>query len=330
MQATEQRSAIDDPSLHATLLERTPLLYTAGASAQLDRPAHVRSGSSLHPHGGAFVLVQDDANFIALVRPDSWDVHAWTLPAGANARRQFDDVRGNKAEKLDLEAAIILPPDQLLAFGSGSSERRENVVMLALDADDAAPLIVPAPGLYAALRAESRFAGSELNIEGAARMADVVRFFNRGNGAARGTSQPFNATVDLDVSELLRHVLDPAQTPVPSLRNLQQYELGRIEGHALSFTDAATIADVLLFVATAELSPDSTRDGPVSGSVIGVMTDQIVRWTPLRDRSGAVVPVKVEGIAATTERDRVFVVIDHDDPHQPAELGVVALSGSWW
>src|SRR5262245_39520687 len=286
MQTNEPRTAIVDPALRATLLECTPLLYTAGASHELDRPAHVRAGSSLHSHGDAFVLVQDDANFIAVVRPDSWRVHAWTLPAGANALRQFDDARGNKADKLDLEAAIILPPDQLLAFGSGSSARRENVVMLALDADDAALRIVPASWLYAALRAETLFAGSELNIEGAARIDRVVRFFNRGNGAARGASQPVNATVDMDVSELLRHLQDPGNSPVPALRNLQQYDLGRIGGRALSFTDAATVGDVVLFVATAELSPDSTRDGPVTGSVIGVMTPQFVRWTPLCDRSG--------------------------------------------
>src|SRR5262245_23940276 len=110
MQTNDPRTAIVDPALQATLLECTPLLYTAGASSELDRPAYVRAGSSLHSHGDAFVLVQDDANFVALVRPDSWRVDAWTLPAGANARRQFDDVRGNKADKLDLEAAIILPP----------------------------------------------------------------------------------------------------------------------------------------------------------------------------------------------------------------------------
>src|SRR5262245_31414017 len=54
-----QHAAMVDSSLRATLLERTPLLYSAGASSELDRPAHVRSGSSLHSHGDAFVLVQD-------------------------------------------------------------------------------------------------------------------------------------------------------------------------------------------------------------------------------------------------------------------------------
>ena len=43
----------------------------------------------------------------------------------------FDDVRGNKKLKLDLEACIVLPDGRLVAFGSGSSPQREKIVTVA-------------------------------------------------------------------------------------------------------------------------------------------------------------------------------------------------------
>jgi hypothetical protein len=39
--------ATPDPALEARVLSRTPLRYAEGADPDLDRPAHVRAGSSL-------------------------------------------------------------------------------------------------------------------------------------------------------------------------------------------------------------------------------------------------------------------------------------------
>jgi len=41
------------------------------------------------------MVVQDDANFIAVIDPQIWQVRAIPLPAGERGVRQFDDLRGN-------------------------------------------------------------------------------------------------------------------------------------------------------------------------------------------------------------------------------------------
>src|SRR5688572_25398260 len=88
------------------VLSRRPLHYAEGADAKLDRPAHVRAGSGCSFIEGTRTLavVQDDSNFLALVDVDTGKTRAITLPAGVGGLRQFDSKRGNKKQKMDLEA----------------------------------------------------------------------------------------------------------------------------------------------------------------------------------------------------------------------------------
>ncbi len=60
-----------------------------------------------------------------------------------------------------------------------------------LDTAEPSVELVEASSLYAMLRAERRFSGSEMNMEGAALVGNVVRLFNRGNGAARDGTCPW-------------------------------------------------------------------------------------------------------------------------------------------
>lgn len=92
----------------ARILRTTPLRYAEGADPALDRPAHVRAASAVARVGGRLAIVQDDANFVALVDPATGLAEAVTLPAGEGGLRQFDDLRGNKRFKLDLESCVLL------------------------------------------------------------------------------------------------------------------------------------------------------------------------------------------------------------------------------
>jgi hypothetical protein len=329
------RIAIADPALTAVVVARAPLHYAEGADASLDRPAQVRAGSSLAWVPGGIALVQDDANFIALVDPDGPRVRAILLPAGAAGRRQFDDRRGNKAHKLDLEACVAVDTDDgvlLLALGSGSTAARECVaVVRGWEATEPHVAVVHVPGLYAALRREHAFAGSELNVEGAVHLGDRLRLFGRGNGAPRAGVRPLNATCDLDWPRLLAHLRAPDRSPPPAPTNVTHYELGMLGGIALSFTDAARWRDVLLYTATAEESPDATRDGRVAGSVVGVIDEAgRTRSVVLTDAEGRPFAGKVEGVvAAGAARDRLFAVVDADDPDAASELCTVELRGGW-
>jgi len=125
--------AVRDPALRAIVQRSAPLFYNKGADPMLDRPAHVRAGSSLSWFGDRLALIQDDANVLVLIEPYSLQVDAIPLPAGEGGLRQFDDLRSNKRFKLDLEACVTVPTHDghlLLAFGSGSTCDREKIVML--------------------------------------------------------------------------------------------------------------------------------------------------------------------------------------------------------
>jgi hypothetical protein len=327
-------AAVDD-TLAAVVVTQTALYYVEGADASVDRPAHVRAGSGLAAVPGGIALIQDDANFIAVVTPGNARARAIPLPVGEGGLRQFDARRGNKKYKLDLEACVAVDTDAgtlLLALGSGSKRRREQVVLVrGWEAQRPDVTLVHVPRLYETLRREAAFAGSELNVEGAIYLGDRLRLFGRGNGEVRDDVRPVNATCDLDWRRLLAHLDDPDHEPAPAPANICRYELGTLGGIPLTFTDAAVWGGSVLYSAAAEASPDATRDGRVTGSAIGVIDGAgRVRWTPLVDDSGALFVGKVEGVtAAGRAGERVYAVVDADDPEAASLLCTVELRGDW-
>jgi len=197
--------ARSDATLSARIVRTVPLRYAAGPDAATDRPAHVRAASGLARFRGWVAVVQDDANFVALVQPGDGRAGQITLPAGESGVRQFDDLRGNKRFKLDLEACVAVRDrggETLLAFGSGSSPLRERIVVVR----EAETRTVEASAFYAGLRQERGFSGSELNVEGAIEIDGDLRLFNRGNGAPVQGRLPVDATCDVRLAELLDYV----------------------------------------------------------------------------------------------------------------------------
>ncbi|GAB4373371.1 MAG: hypothetical protein Kow00121_16550 [Elainellaceae cyanobacterium] len=312
-----------DPALKAIVQKRVPLFYSQGADPAIDRPAHVRAGSSLSWFGDKLALVQDDANFLVFIDPESLTVEAITLAAGEAGARQFDDLRGNKRFKLDLEACTTVPTpdgDLFLAFGSGSMPQREQILMVQASNPCNPQLMKQVSALYAQLRACTPFSGSELNIEGAMFQNGQLRLFNRGNGKPNHNLLPVNATVDLDWDSFLAYLGAPEHHQPPGLQNICQYDLGNLHGLNLSFTDATVTQKGIIFSAAAEDSPDVTSDGRVTGSVLGIL-DANPRWIELCTPDGSLFTGKVEGICAfRNEENRLWVVIDADDPTLPCEL----------
>lgn len=318
-----------NPALRAVVIRCTPLFYTLGADPTQDRPAHVRAGSGLGRVAERLVVVQDDAAFLAVIDPETGAVEPVALPAGPDGVRQWDEVRGNKPLKPDLEACITAD-GRLIAFGSGSTPLRERV-LVADGLGTAAPALrwVPCPELYAALRADTSFSGSEMNIEAAALVDGRVRLFNRGNGAPVGSLLPVNATCDLELRALLDY-LDGRTRDSPAPGGIVTCRLGSLERCPLGFTDAAAVPGGVLFSAAAEASPDTYRDGPVAGSAIGYLGDRGAAWAPLETGGDTLFRGKVEGISIEPGRpDRLWAVLDHDAPDVPSELCEVELSGPW-
>lgn len=274
------------------------------------------AGSSLVQLGARLAVVQDDASCFALVDPNGASVCALTF---ADGERQQD-----KLHKLDLEAAAVVD-DALWAFGSGSAPARERIVVV----EDGTARVVDASRLYAALRAHKSFSGTELNVEGALAEGVVLRLFNRGNGAPGAGRVPTDATIDLELSELRAFLADPADAPVPELCDAVEYDLGRVAGIRLTFTDAAAAEGHIFYVAAAEDSPDAFNDGPVAGVAIGLIPRRgEPRYAMLLDEDGGPFRRKAEGLCFVGRR--AFVVIDIDDADKPSELCEVSLGGPWF
>jgi hypothetical protein len=312
--------------------------YASAASAQDDRPDYIRAASGLTWVGDRLAVIQDDASFLALVDSETGLADAIPLPVGADGVRQFDEARGNKARKMDLEAVTLVPSTDgvlLAAFGSGSLTPRETVVLVSFGR--AAPPRVAshaASAFYARLRGATGFAGSEMNVEGAVYVDSVLKLFGRGNGAAVGDLQPTNASCDVIWTDLRAHLKHPSTISPPTPRDIVQYDLGSLNGVSLGFTDVTRGGSAsILYAAAAESSPDVTRDGDVQGSVLGVIQPRasMARWTVLRDEQGQRFRGKIEGVVRDKVfDDRVFAVVDSDDHTRPAELLEVVLSGPWW
>jgi hypothetical protein len=327
-------TAKPDPKLTARIVSRTPLLYRDGPDEQMERPAYVRAGSSLAPVLDYVAVVQDNANFIALIDLRTQQAECIPLPAGPDGHRVFDRDHDNKDAKLDLEACLSRSDNgeqMLVAFGSGSTPTRQRIVIVRWRDDEPQVQVIDGTRWYAALREATEFAGSELNLEGAIALdIDRIRLFQRGNGEPRGDLQPVNATADLSWRALWQHLQKPDHVPPPPLENIVQYELGALEGVRLSFSDAELVGDVVLFSASAEGSGNAAEDGEIVGSVLGVIDADGARWVRLTDEDGSPFAEKIEGLSVAGDDPReAFFVVD-DDHDQPSELFEVRLDGPWF
>lgn len=333
---TRRVLATQAPHLSARVVARWSLVYGVEVDSLLDRPPHVRAGSGMNLIGGQLAIIQDDACFVALVDRDRRTVESVALPAGHAGMRQFDDQRGNKCWKADLEAcATVIDSgrESLLMMGSGSSSQREQILIAHWPPQGPQDMgHFHATEFYSALRSHRDFAGAELNIEGAVLLGDdCLRLVQRGNGAVRHGQAPLNATCDVSWKRLRRHLHDPDSVAPPEPQNIIQYELGSLGGVRLSFTDGAQRQGIVCFSATAEASPDSIADGPVMGSVLGrVGGDGTAGWAVLENEDGSAFQGKVEGLVLDPSVDtRAWIVVDRDDPRVPCELCEVQLAGDW-
>jgi hypothetical protein len=309
-------AAVQDARLDAIVVEAHALQFT-------NTRAHVRAASGLAPAGELLLVVQDDAPEIAVLDTRSFEVTAIPLlsPSGEPLSHASD-----KSSKLDLEACFV-NDGLFVALGSGATPNRERlVVMAAPDRSHARNPVRVRDGhrLYEMLRANEAFAAGGLNIEGATVVADRLRLFQRGLCEDGVRCR----TLDLAWPEFRAWLEGPLRRLPPSPLSLVEYDLGRIDGVPLAFTDAASAFDGVYFTAAAEASCNAVDDGPVAGVCIGMLGDAgHTRWTILRLPDGSPFLKKAEGLAITHGGQQAWIVTDEDDPNVPAELCRVALSG---
>jgi hypothetical protein len=307
-----------DGRLKALLQDLKPLRYRTRSDSTLGIPGHVRAASGIRIWGRRLAIIQDDVNLLA-IQGEEQAFDAVLVPSASDDHGPAAGVTEDKKTKMDLEACLVLPDGRLAAFGSGSSPKRERVVVVD---PEGRVRVRPAEDLYARLHETTAFSGSELNVEGALVVGQAVRLFQRCNGAPTAALKPVNATGDLPIEAFLGWL--DGDRAAPPIERIRQYNLGQVGGVPYGFTDAALIPDGrIAFIAVAEDSPDAIQDGAIMGAVFGVMDDRDVRTTPIVDASGTPVKLKLEGIefAAGGLNDSFLVVADMDNPDEPALLG---------
>lgn len=313
-------------SLTAVLEGETSLRYTP-TSARPELPAHLRAGSAVRRWAGRLVVVQDDVHALGFLDEHTGDITALLLPPGADGSYVFGDDLGNKALKMDLEACITLRDGRLVALGSGSTQARERVVIVDPSGD---VRLVNAHALYAALHARPDFMGSELNIEGATVVGSELLLFQRGNGAPRDGLLPVNAVGRMDLAAVVGF-LDGG--PAPVLLEVTQVDLGQARGVRFGFTDACTLPDGrVAFLAGAEDSPDTYRDGQVVGCRFGLLDGAASTFTDVLSADGSPSLLKLEGLDFVTEHAdgtlEFVVVADMDSPQVPALRATLRVRGA--
>lgn len=310
-------TAVLAPAMRAVLSRPRALDYTVAPAASTDLPSHVRAASALRRRGNRLIVVQDDVNALALLGVDGL-VEPLLLPPGSDGQRRFEDLRGNKRLKLDLEAGMVLPDGRFVAFGSGSSRRRERLAVLT---GDAAVRLHPAPELYAALRECVAALGVELNVEGAVVLGGKrLRLLNRGNKSGTAPDAVGNAVIDFDLAGFVRWL--DGRAPLPAVASLLAVDLGAVDGVRYGFTDATVCDDgSMAFLACAEDSADVRSDGPVLGCRFGWLRADGAELSEVLEADGRPTRLKLEGIESRPGHTTIFdVVADMDRPDEPATL----------
>ena len=315
--------AEEEQGWSARVIAAHDMAYCDGPSKEDDRPPHVRAASGLSAFRERLAVIQDDANWLALIDSEQ-KVTAIPLPPSPAGDRVFSKTRGNRDDKYDLEACVTVTVDgkeELVGFSSGSRHEREWV--LRVKEDERGELqgeFTPASAFYRSMRDNHRFSGACLNIEGAMTLDhDCIRLFQRGNAEPCNDLPAVDATADFSWSDLCAHLEKPDKQPPPRLGNIRTYDLGTLHGVRLTFSDAEHLGNGrVLYSASAE-DPES---GEIKGSALGIIeADGRARWTHLVDQEGGPFNGKIEGLTLDLkDPGKIYFVIDDDDEDTPSRI----------
>jgi hypothetical protein len=281
-----------------------------------DLPEHLAAASGVVRRAECVYVVGDDLLFLGVFDASSDEpgrLHR-VLPGDVP-----DTTDERQETKPDLEVLTVLPPFEshphgaLLGLGSGSTPERDHGFAWGLAADgslEGEPLQLDLAPLYSLLREHME----TLNVEGAAVMGDELWLLQRGN-----STQGVNLVVSLELSEVLDSLLRDRTLAARELRGMLAFDLGELDGAALTFSDASPLGgELLVFTASAEASPGTHGDRAILGSVVGTIDrGGEVRRLRTIDRKH-----KVEGVHAALDTGVVTMtfVCDQDDPEIPSPL----------
>jgi hypothetical protein len=210
---------------------------------EFDHIKGIGSASGLIYYQNVLFIISDNSTFLYQYVLDKKLVLKFPL---------VDNPKENisKKNKLDLEALTHFR-NQIFIFGSGSTAQRNTMFSLNLENDAVQKNDLSV--LYEYLRKLAAINKDELNIEGAIYVNKTMLLFQRGNGK----SNKNGIFIIPDNALLSKHFI---AIKLPKIKNVE-----------VTFTDAVLIDKFIFFLATAEDTISTYKDGEVLGSLIGKM-----------------------------------------------------------
>jgi hypothetical protein len=280
----------------------------------------VRAASAIAPLGGGWLVAQDDATHAAWLRPDG-TTPVRVLPA-VDGHDVFSSAAGTKHLKPDFEAACEVGVGDVvgvLLLGSGSTRARMRSSLVTPAGQGTDFVVADLTGLYVAIADALGTPDGQLNLEGACRHGDRLRWFQRGNPAAGVPS----ASIDVDVHGLLLAATGRLSPEAVFVEGVRRYDVGADREIPVSVTDAVTLPDGRILLSTvAENTANPVDDGPVVAAALALVDDDRVEAVTALPRRGNAVQ-KVEGLAldsADHNGVRLLAVVDADDPDTPSTM----------
>ncbi len=214
-----------------------------------------------------------------------------------------------KKEKPDFEA-LAHHDNKLYLFGSGSTDRRNKLIIFDLSGGDYSFSEFDLSKLYLKMRYAAGISENDFNIEGATCDGKTWYLFQRGNGLS-GSNGIFTITGNIlqnDVSITYKEIRLPEISAIPA-----------------TFTDAVYTNGKIWFLAAAENSNSVYEDGEILGSIIGCIgpvTFEIIFTSQISDRH------KFEGLTCHPEvaGDKITFLLCEDNDTESAESTIYKLS----
>jgi len=200
-------------------------------------------------------LIYND-NFLYIVSDNSTFLYHYNLAESKTSKiKLFDNSQENlkKKDKSDFES-VLQKDKKLYLFGSGSKPRRQKLAIYDPKSGKATETDLAA--IYDAFRKVAQLPKDELNIEGVVYYDSQWIFFQRGNGKLG-----INGIFVLKNKKLLAN---ESITFIPiNLPNLKHIPA--------TFTDAVLVKDKIYFLAAAEDSNSTYKDGELIESIVGCL-----------------------------------------------------------
>lgn len=209
----------------------------------------IGSASGLVFTNGSLFLISDNSHMIYEYNMDKKQLSKTPLVA-ADYTGSLENIP--KKDKPDYEA-IAAKGDDLYLFGSGSTENRNSIGHIKSKTKEVFPHI-DATDLYLAMQSFGEIAEENFNIEAAVNDGTTWYLFQRGNGPS---AQNGIFTLEGDIADTYFQII------------YNEIELPKINGAQSGFTDAVKVNGKLYFIAAAEKSDSTYKDGEVTGTLIG-------------------------------------------------------------